>query len=148
MKTLYRLTLCLGIVMAYVFLCGFKNVSHSKGSFDSFTNSKMESFNADTSLYFVFNGDASIFNCHRKEIVSCNIEDAEDFSEGLAAVAQNDKWGFINTQGEIVIPCNYEDAKSFSEGLAKVKQNGKWGLINTKGEEILPVVYHSITLIE
>lgn len=42
------------------------------------------------------------------------------FSEGLAAVKKNDKFGFINTQGELVIPCQYQYAGSFKEGLACV----------------------------
>ena len=59
------------------------------------------------------------------------------FSEGLAIVKQNGKWGFINTKGEVVIPCIYDFADSFSEGLDPVKQNGKWSIINTKGKVIV-----------
>ena len=43
-----------------------------------------------------------------------------DFSEGLAKVKINDKYGFINTKGEIVIEAKYESASDFSEGLAVV----------------------------
>ena len=52
-----------------------------------------------------------------------------DFSEGLASVELNGKWGFINKTGKEVIPLKYDDAYPFSEGLAKVKLNGKYGLI-------------------
>ncbi len=43
-----------------------------------------------------------------------------DFSEGLAKIKMNDKYGFINTKGEIVIEAKYESASNFSEGLAVV----------------------------
>ena len=60
------------------------------------------------------------------------------FSEGLAAVEQNDKWGYINTKGEVVIPCIYDSFGNFSEGLADVYQIGKGGaIINTQGKVIM-----------
>jgi hypothetical protein len=66
------------------------------------------------------------------------------FSEGLAPIIQNGKWGFINTKGEMVIPCIYDGAGNFSEGLASVEQNGKCGSINTKGEVVLPCIYDRV----
>lgn len=42
------------------------------------------------------------------------------FSEGLAAVKRDVRFGYINTHGEIVIPVQYFDAFEFSEGLAAV----------------------------
>ena len=60
---------------------------------------------------------------------------AWDFSQSLACVEVNDKWGYIDTKGNIVIPAVYDDAYSFSQGLAAVKVNGKWGYIDTKGTQ-------------
>lgn len=42
------------------------------------------------------------------------------FSEGMAAVKKDDKFGFINTKGELVIPCQYQYAGQFKGGLACV----------------------------
>ena len=59
------------------------------------------------------------------------------FSEGLAAVKKNDKFGFINTQGELVIPCQYQYAGSFKEGLAcvvKDEEDNNISFIDAKGE--------------
>lgn len=42
------------------------------------------------------------------------------FSEGLAAVCLNGKWGFINTNGEVVIDFQFGYASSFKNGIAKV----------------------------
>ena len=64
----------------------------------------------------------------------------EVFSEGLAKVGKDDKYGFINTQGEVVLPCIYDSIKPFSEGLAWVVEEGKWpkwSIINTSGKVIV-----------
>jgi hypothetical protein len=58
---------------------------------------------------------------------------ADDFTDGLARVQRNGKYGYINPKGEAAIPLVYDDARNFSEGLASVKQNGKWGFIDPKG---------------
>lgn len=42
------------------------------------------------------------------------------FSEGLAAVKKDGKFGYINTKGELVIPCQFDKACDFSDGLAIV----------------------------
>ena len=67
------------------------------------------------------------------------------FSEGLAAVMRDGKWGYINTKGEEVIPCQFPNpyegyiASPFSEGLALVQKDGKWGFVNTEGVEVIPI---------
>lgn len=72
-------------------------------------------------------------------ILDAKYDQAYAFSEGLAAVKIDGKWGYINHDGkEIIPPIKYEKAGSFSEGLCMVCQNGKWGFINKKGEEIIP----------
>jgi serine/threonine protein kinase len=65
-----------------------------------------------------------------------------DFSEGLAPVKKNGKWGFIDKSGNEVIPCIYDDAENFSEeGFAAVKKGKKWGFINKAGNEVIPCIY-------
>ena len=78
----------------------------------------------------------------------------EPFSEGMAAVGKNDKWGYINHKGEEVIPCQYDNyyeygegnekskmsfcaSHPFSEGVAVVRLNEKWGVIDNKGNAIV-----------
>ena len=38
---------------------------------------------------------------------------ADGFSEGLARVILNGKWGFIDKSGREVIPCKYDNAWKF-----------------------------------
>ena len=68
----------------------------------------------------------------------------DPFSEGLARVLLNGKWGFINKKGAEVIPPQYEDAISFEDGLARVRLNKKWGMINKTGETVIPFEYYFI----
>jgi hypothetical protein len=69
-------------------------------------------------------------------------DDGRDFSEGLATVRIDNKWGYINTIGKLVIKLNYWDCGYFSEGLApvqisEVKNKGKWGFIDARGKMII-----------
>lgn len=59
------------------------------------------------------------------------------FSEGLAAVKKDGKFGYINTKGELVIPCQYQYAGSFKEGLAcvvKDEEDNNISFIDAKGK--------------
>ena len=67
-------------------------------------------------------------------MIPIKYDDAYFFSEGLARVKLNGKWGFINKIGEEVIPLKYDEVENFSEGFAKVKLNGKVFYINKRGE--------------
>ena len=53
-------------------------------------------------------------------VIAPQYEAAEPFSEGLAAVKRDGKWGYIDTAGELVIPFRFERAYDFSEGCAVV----------------------------
>lgn len=68
----------------------------------------------------------------------------QPFSEGLAAVMKDGKFGYINMSGEVVIPFIYEDAQPFVHGLApvgkKIKQSSSdvpstWTIIDNLGNE-------------
>ena len=63
------------------------------------------------------------------------------FSEGLAKVELNNKFGYIDRTGREVIPCKYNGTNNFKEGLAAVNLNGKCGVIDKTGREICPCKY-------
>lgn len=54
------------------------------------------------------------------EFISPKYEDAGSFNEGLAAVKENGKWGYIDETGKTVIPFQYDLALAFNEGKAVV----------------------------
>jgi hypothetical protein len=64
-----------------------------------------------------------------------------NFSEGLARVKLNGKYGYIDKTGKEVIPCKYDNAENFSEGLAIVMLNDKYGFIDKTGKEVTPLKY-------
>ncbi|NMG22809.1 WG repeat-containing protein [Brasilonema bromeliae] len=62
------------------------------------------------------------------------------FSEGLAGVKLNGKWGFINQSGKLVIPYQFDKVQRFSGGVATVQVGGLWGVINPEGKWIIQPV--------
>lgn len=53
-----------------------------------------------------------------------------DFSDGLACVCVDGKYGYIDKNGEMLIKPQYEAARGFSEGLALVFDEDKRSIIN------------------
>ena len=47
----------------------------------------------------------------------------DSFSEGLAYIRKNGKYGYVNTDGELVIPIKYTQALMFLNGVALVIEN-------------------------
>ena len=74
-------------------------------------------------------------------VIPFKYDDVRYFSEGLAAVKLNGKWGFINKSGKEVTPIKYDRTWGFSEGLAGVELNGKWGYINKSGKVVKKLKY-------
>ena len=72
---------------------------------------------------------------------SLNFSFIGNFSEGLALIIVNNKYGFINKSGEVVIPIKFNSVRNFSEGLALIRVNNKWGFINKSGKIIIPTKF-------
>ena len=66
-------------------------------------------------------------------------------NEGRLAVRENNKWGFINTKGEMIIKPQYDSCDSYNEGYAKVQVGDKWGIIDKNGNSIIKPIYKNIT---
>jgi len=70
-----------------------------------------------------------------------------DFTDGVAKVSVNSKYGFVDKEGNIVIPLKYDNIGSFSEGLvavnigAKYLSGGKWGYMDSRGTTTIPISY-------
>lgn len=75
-------------------------------------------------------------------------ENAKDFSDGMAAVKKDGKWGYINEGGVTVIPFEFDSvaaadamgadtAFSFENGFVSASKGGKFGIINKKGETVV-----------
>lgn len=82
-----------------------------------------------------------ISNCD-SVFVPFKFDDADGFSEGMARVKLESKWGYISGT-EYAINPQYEDALPFSEGLAAVKTGDLWGYINTEGDYVIEPKFES-----
>lgn len=76
-----------------------------------------------------------------KYLLEPSCEEVYDFSDGLALVKLDGRYGYINKEGDFVVEANYEEAESFSEGLAKVKIGDAYGYINVKNKLVIEAVY-------
>jgi hypothetical protein len=83
-----------------------------------------------------------------KQVFGRTFQAAGEFSEGLAEVEVNGKWGFIDTSGRMVIQPQFATDEStlpgFSEGLAAVdKEVWKVGYIDKTGKWVIQPKYAS-----
>lgn len=77
-----------------------------------------------------------------KIIIKPQYEKADTFNDGLAAVSNGKKYGFINLKGELVIPFLYKNPfMGFQNGLCDVALNDSCGYIDKKGKIIIPLIY-------
>ena len=88
-----------------------------------------------------------LLGCQNKQETYNNWVDRKDIKEGLIPVKNTDeKWGYINTKGNIIIPCQWSNADVFCEGMAKVMdKKGSYGFINKKGENIIPCIWYEVS---
>ena len=78
-----------------------------------------------------------------------DIRDKYDFigtlSDNMIRVERDNKWQFIDSNGNIVISSSFDMAYDFIEGRAAVSIGDKWGLINQNGEFVIPPIYDDLT---
>jgi hypothetical protein len=75
-------------------------------------------------------------------------DDAQMFSEGLAAVEIDSKWGFIDRGGVEVIAPSFDAVGKFIDGFAPVESDGHWGYIDKHGKTVVGLLFESAFNIE
>ncbi|MBD1433917.1 WG repeat-containing protein [Sphingobacterium sp. DN00404] len=68
----------------------------------------------------------------------------EDFHEGRAVVFYNQKYGYVDLDGNVVIPLKYWTADPFKDGLARVGINHKYGFLDKNGRTVIPLKYDMV----
>ena len=63
--------------------------------------------------------------------------DSGAFSEGFADFRQGDRFGYLNTRGQLAVPAMFEAVDRFSEGLAAVQIGRKYGYISPQGRFVI-----------
>ena len=67
---------------------------------------------------------------------ACGFGETITFSEGLARVGYDGKWGYISENGKVVIPISFANAGDFNGDLALASLSGwRYGLIRFVGEQ-------------
>ncbi len=66
------------------------------------------------------------------------------FCGGIARVMTKQKWGFIDTTGNVIVKPKYNQVENFNDGIAKVRLGQKWGLIDATGNEIIKPTFDAI----
>ena len=98
-------------------------------------------------------GKTGFINVNGKVVVPFKYHDANNFSDGMAAVSQETKagWkiGFVDKSGKLVIDLKYYsiylDRTRFVNGFAVVrKTSDECGVIDKTGKEITPFIYSYI----
>ena len=70
------------------------------------------------------------------------------FSEGMAWVKSDKKYGCIDKSGNLIIPTEYNNMPIFTNQYAPILRNSNWGIVDKDGTIRLPIEYDSVSRIE
>jgi hypothetical protein len=93
---------------------------------------------------FAFNTSFAQANKKEKTGPRAAYELSGPFCEGKARVMVKQKWGFIDTTGNVIVKPKYNQVENFNDGIAKVRLGQKWGLIDATGNEIIKPTFDAI----
>lgn len=68
-----------------------------------------------------------------------------EYSDGIAVVKNDGKFGYVTQDGTELVACIYDYAFDFSDGMANVVKNNKCGYIDTTGKLVIPCEYDGAT---
>ncbi|MBR5334313.1 MAG: WG repeat-containing protein [Alistipes sp.] len=108
-------------------------------------NSYLLNLPDDEFICFVENGKLGYKLRSTGEIViPAKFENGWHFSENLARVKFEGKFGFIDKLGNPILDFQYEYLDNFSHGLAASNEHGKWGFIDKTGRIVIPYIYEDV----
>ena len=107
--------------------------------------------NEDDDMLYIDKDGNTAFNI--AEVNGKKVTYAYAFYNGRALIKlENEKYGYIDTEGNVVIPCRYQNAWSFNDGAAVVyideqgdDDDAKWGVIDTEGNVLFTKKYSEMT---
>lgn len=105
--------------------------------------------------FTLFDGPLEMYSLRKINNKLSSAINEVSFSNGLALFADTAKqrYGFINTKGEVIIEPIFWNATKFKDGYAVVVtsvdnsnwEKTQWGLINTKGEFVIKDKYYKLS---
>ncbi len=84
-------------------------------------------------MFFIDKAGKTVINLQDLKVKEALMQ---GFTDGLAGVKIENKWGFIDKTGKVVIEPEYESVWPFFDGLAKVQIEEKYGYIDKTGKFI------------
>ena len=98
----------------------------------------------------------SAINSDFQEISDFIFDEIRLFDEDIANVRIGEKWGAINSKGEIIVPIEFNSIYDCYKGLIKVAYGdyegrrffGKYGLFNKKGIKLTKYIYEELYVLE
>lgn len=86
-----------------------------------------------------------LINKKNEILYECKCILFDGFSDGLCKAKEDNKYGYINQNGEVVIPFIYDSAEEFQKGYAKVYQGKECFYIDKKGNraKVDPEYFHT-----
>lgn len=97
-----------------------------------FTAADMDVYMGGYIAYQNDNGSWGYIDTEGEEAIPAGFEQARSFSNGLAAVCQDDSWGFINRDGSVVIDYQFYDVSYFNQSGCCFISNGGWQRLKLK----------------
>lgn len=77
-----------------------------------------------------------------QEATLSNQSEEEIYFEDYTAAPN--KWGYLDTNGQVIIAPQFDAVRNFNQGLAAVNSAGKWGMIDTAGNWIIKPSFQGI----
>lgn len=98
----------------------------------------------------------SAINYNFQEITDFLYDEISLFNEGIASVRIGEKWGAINSLGQIIVPIefnkiSYSQNNLIKVGLGDFENNyfiGKFGIFNSKGVKITKIIYDVLYILD
>ena len=96
------------------------------------------------SLTIYYDFESFINKAGQAVIVNRDFRAAGDFSDGLAPVKINGKWGYINKVGNILIDPKFNACGFFSGGLAVARIGDIWSFIDKTGRVVISEQFEEV----
>ena len=114
-----------------------------------YDDSQLISDNEDNAGEFIIllkDDRKAIYSTKKKGFITDFIYDFVGYlSQNRFLVSIDNKYGFIDTEGNEITPLIYDECHEFfHEGVCVVSQNDKDGLIDLSGNLVVPCIYHKL----
>lgn len=85
-----------------------------------------------------------VVNIDGKQCISCVYENFKPYGYGYFPFKRNNKWGFLEENGEIRIQFKYDDVEIINDSIFMCKVDDKYGLLRYDETPIFEVIYDAI----